>query len=626
MFTTPAQRDLAALNAQIKRMGESPRYLRLNALEAWYLGAQYDGRPSFWTQDVPLRDRAPVVQSQFTRSAVQRLATLVFGDRSFPRIKAEATGYRTTLTPAERDALQALVDDITRSLALSKRMREVLTEGLKSGSACVIVGLVEGRPALRLVPSKWCTPTLRPDGAVERVVIEYKLPHADDPKRWCVYRREITASEDRTYAVQEIVEGRDIDWSTAPHTSIPLECCPVVWVRNDAEATATHDQIDGHALIEGLEDEIEALDFELSQLYRNALYNGEPQLVQIGVDGDALSGPVGQTAGGSSPGFSWFNSVLPGWASRGGGETALKKAPGKLWKLPAGGDAKMVESTGAGAAIIGGAIKELRRVLCDASGVTLFDADSLGGGDLAARTLQIMHAPMLDHADNLRVEYGDALVRILDVMLRVLASAQARAGGVMLASYDAAAPALARLYGVGDGGARKWIGPTLTLAWGDYFTPSSADKSAAIDAALKANGNRPLLTTRTALASIAAMFGVADVDAEAESVGAVDSASTGLVSSMLSHLGDDAPDTDAAPAVEAAAKPIADTALDAAQVASMVDGVIKVASGELPRDAAKAIVMRAFAVDDAGAESILGSAGRVPVTAPAVTVSTDGGG
>ena len=108
MLTTPAQRDLAAFNADLVRMGESPRYWRINRLEQWYLGTQYDTRPSFWSQDVPLRERAPVVQSQFTRSAVQRLATLVFGDRSFPRLKIEAEGYRTTLATTERDALQAL--------------------------------------------------------------------------------------------------------------------------------------------------------------------------------------------------------------------------------------------------------------------------------------------------------------------------------------------------------------------------------------------------------------------------------------------------------------------------------------------------------------------------------------
>ena len=413
----------------------------------------------------------------------------------------------------------------------------------------------------------------------------------------------------------------------SPSRAIPLECCPVVWVRNDAEATATADQVDGHALIEGLEDEVEALDFELSQLYRNALYNGEPQLVQIGVDGDAsMSAPVGQTA--KSEGFSWFNGVVPEWASRLAGRgttTAMKKAPGKVWKLPQGGDAKMIESTGAGAGIIAGAIKELRRVLTDASGVVLFDADSLGGGDLAARTLQLMHAPMLDHADNLRVEYGDALMRILSMMLRVLSSQAARAGGVMLASYDAALPALDRLAGADAvTGARRWIGPALSLAWGDYFAPSAADKAAAIDTALKATGNKPVLTQRTALANVAAMFSVADVDAEAAEVERESGVDRSAVASTLASL-TEAPSADETTSAAEAPAAVADTALNGAQVASLVDVVVKVASGELPRGAAKAIIKRAFAVDDAGAEAILDDAGAGFSVAPKPPVPSGGG-
>ena len=607
---TPAQQDLARFYERLRANGEDPRYWRINALEAWYCGTQYEGRPGFWSTDVPLRERAPIVQSQFTRSAVQRLSTLVFGDRSFPRIKVETDAYRTTLSASERDALQALIEDVAQSIALSKRMREVLTEGLKCGAACVVVGVVEGRVALRLLPSKWCTPTLRADGSVASLVVQYKHPCADDPSKWQWHRREITETADRTYDSVDVTDGAPPKWGG--YREIPLECCPVIWIRNDAEATASPDQIDGHALVEGLEDEIEALDLELSQLYRNALYNGEPQLVQIGVDGDApLNAPVGQTSG-RTGGFSWLDSVIPSIRRGNGTETAVKKAPGKLWKLPAGGDAKMVESTGAGAEIIRGAITELRRVLTDAAGVVLFDADSLGGGDLAARTLQLMHAPMLDHADNLRVEYGDALVRILDMTLRVLSGTLAQTQGVLLRTYDAARPVLARLYGVGADRSRRWIGPRISLAWGAYFEPSAADRAAAVDTAMRASGGVPVLSHRAAVASVAAMFGINDVDAEASEATATHEATTSAVTETLNNLGA----ADEEPMQPDPAAPVADTALNGAQVASMVEIVEKVAGGTLPRDSARAIIMRAFAVDADGADAILGSAGMTPLAAP----------
>jgi phage-related protein (TIGR01555 family) len=54
----------------------------------------------------------------------------------------------------------------------------------------------------------------------------------------------------------------------------------------------------------------------------------------------------------------------------------------------------------------------------------------------------------------------------------------------------------------------------------------------------------------------------------------------------------------------------AGTALNGAQVTAMVDIVTKVASGLLPRDSGVAILVSAFPVDEAGAEKIMGSAGK----------------
>ena len=73
---------------------------------------------------------------------------------------------------------------------------------------------------------------------------------------------------------------------------------------------------------------------------------------------------------------------------------------------------------------------------------------------------------------------------------------------------------------------------------------------------------------------------------------------------------------DVAPAT--GAETVADTALNGAQVASLVEIVRAVAAGQVPRDAAQAIIAQAFRVTAAQADAMLGEAGRgfVP-TAPA---------
>ncbi len=635
MLTTPAQRDLSQFSTKLAAYGETPRSWRINRLEAFYNGQQYVGRPSFWNNEFPLRERAPVVQVGFTRAAINRLSTLVLGDRSFPRLAVDKRVRRATLTDGERDALQALVDDVLSSLVASHLMRQVIVEGLKCSSACIVVGLVNGLPCVELIPSKWCTPTLRRDGSVECVVVQYKHPREDDPKKWDWYRREITQTEDRVYACVPVEEGRVPEWSGVAFVSTPLEFCPVRWVRNLRPATAATSDIDGTALIEGLEDEIEALDLELSQLYRNALYNGDPQMVKIGAEGqpagDGRQASAAPTAANPGP-FSWANSVIPqsmrGWS--GIGSDTIKKSPVKVWTLPAGGDAHLVESPGAGAVVINGAIDQLRRVLCDVTGVVLVDPHTLGNGDLSARALSLMHAPMLDVADNLRIEYGAVLVGIVNDVLRLLTTQAAIAGGINLPSYDAAAGVLARLYGVDATNARVWIGASLSLAWGAYFDPSSSDRQAAVDTAMKANGGRPVLSQRAAVQSVAPMFGVRDVDAELAAIDGEETATHAAVSTTLASLDapkvdDDAPEITYDDPMPDPAAPVADTALNVAQVESMVSIVTAVAAGTLPRDSARAILMRAFAVDADGAESILGSAGNGFTVAPKPATQPFGG-
>lgn len=62
-----------------------------------------------------------------------------------------------------------------------------------------------------------------------------------------------------------------------------------------------------------------------------------------------------------------------------------------------------------------------------------------------------------------------------------------------------------------------------------------------------------------------------------------------------------------------------DTALNGAQVASLLEIVQQVVVGTVPRDAAIGIIKRAYLVDDAGAEAMLGSAGAGFVPAAPIT-------
>lgn len=570
----PAPQDLKAFSEKLARAGETERFWRINALEMLWNGKGYDHRPSFWDQSEPLRDRAPAVQSQIVRTAGRRLVSLVFGERAFPKLDVERTAFGVTLNEEQADAIQKLVDEIVRAASLKRRMREVLTDGLRAGTTVALQSIREGRPCVDIVPAKWCTPTFGRDGrTLTRLVIEYKFPRED---RWCVHRRVIEAPHDTTYEpvmVSEL-EHAPIDWSkvSVAH-QLPCAFVAAVWHRNMVESIETAQNVDGYALCEGLEDEIGALDLELSQLYRNALYNGDPQMVRIGLDPADDSTPRGSTAKSAGSGYS---PIAP--------RPALKRGVTNLWDLPQGSDAKLVESSGAGAQIIGSAVQELRRVVVDAMGIVLADPAQIGTGELSARALTMLMAPMLATADDLRVEYGDTMLAILDQLLRLCAMTQGR---IELASLEGAREALDALFAPRSDGSLAWLPAPLSLKWGEFFEPSWSEMSSAIDVARKANGDQPVMTLEESRALLAPLLGL-----EGDASG-VATEQRQWVDATARALGNAPPEATTSTA-SAGADTVAGTPFNGAQVSSLVEILGAVGRREMPIETAVEVIRAAF--------------------------------
>lgn len=568
--------------SMIRRIADPDRMRRLDGYERLWKGLAYEGRASFWDTSVPLAERAPCVTSGLPEASIKRLTALVFGARQFPQVGVER-GH------ASAKVIDPIIKSIVAHTQFPLRQRKALEQGLAIGTWCMILALVDGLPQITLQSAKLALAERDRAGNVTSLEIRYRYQGVDANGKpitlW--YRRHIDAMRDVVFqAVEAREDGYDPPWIEDAERSFDhnLGFCPVWWHRHDADPSDT-DGIDGSPMFAGMEDELEALDFALSQHHRNGRYNGEPQVVVSGAGKiDAETGRQQTTNAPQSVGpngkpvepFSWFNSMLN--RTRGGG-SAQKKAPGKVWFLTdPGAAASLLESSGAGAQVLREDAAQLRRAILEAKAIVIASPEDVSANASAA-LMETLHAPMIDHADTIRLEYEPVVIGVVRMLLRLCAVCESRAlGSVLIPGMAQAASLIAAK-------------PPLSLSWGRYYEPTLQDISLAIDAAAQASG-KPVLSQRTAIRLLSTIIDIDSEDEELERIAIENAPPT-----QAQTIDPNAPPDSTVPTVDpliAEGAAVSDTALNGAQVSSLVDVVSQVAMGTLPKEAAFEIIAKSF--------------------------------
>lgn len=539
MLQTPGQRDLAEAQARIARMGDDARVQTLDKLEHVWGGTQYEARASFWDKDVPVQERAPCIVHPVARIAGSRIASLVFGESRFPRITpivgtTEVGGLQVSDLDAK--ALSEFVVALLEAASIKLTARAMLIDGLKTGTACLVLSLRAGLPRVDLLPAKWCTPTFdsRDPDRVIKLVMQYR--HEVDGKSvW--YRREISEKADREWRdVPCRSDGHQPDWdSIQPAADIAIEFCPVIWARNLTDSSC-YNELDGIAIADGLFDEIEALDLAHSMRHRNALYNGDPVPVFTGAGPEDVEAATGR----DGPNQHGYTSA----SSRG-----IKKGPGTIVYLnKEGAGAMLLESSGAGNKILGDDADAISRMLYEAMNVVVADPSIVGSGDLSARALMLLFAPMVDLADSLRECWGRVLRRTVGMMLRLCAGMHAERDGVFVRGINLVRPILRRFFVAMRRDALdvqlaaptvwRWVDPPMSLTWGPYFQPSQAELQAAATTLTTATGGQPIMSQRAAVAKFQSIANLEDsADSELAAIKAESDAGREAMGGMLGSIG-----------------------------------------------------------------------------------------
>lgn len=431
---------------------QSPRGQQMQRLADYVSKTQYRHLADWWS-DKPIWERAPCVKDSIVSTAIDSNVDLVLGEGRFPAVTArpdeddvsEGLGSKAKKAkpepgepkpePPKSDSEK--VDDLLVQVSDASRFRANCRKALRSaqgvGTAVGFFGIRNGRPFAETLPAQWCERELDSDKRVTRLTVEYPYYKWNKTLRKVqpfLYRRVIDQSRDVTFLPvllgdhgpeSKLVEDRT---KTVDHA---LGFVPAIWYPFMAD-DGSPDEIDGHAVHEDLLDEIDCLNYILSQLQHAALH-AEPQLYEIGVEPGynptatgrivdrhaAASGPTGGQANGQSR--SSYDEHAP---TVGQGR---KKGPNWIWQF-ADKDVKV------GAIVMPeGALKAmsdhaqlLRGKLSEALAVVLMDPEHVKfAATVSGKAMEALRARQLDRCDQIRDDFGDGyILPAIDILLRLV--------------------------------------------------------------------------------------------------------------------------------------------------------------------------------------------------------------
>lgn len=520
-----------------------PRYFVLDQLERYVKGTQYEHLAPWTREDLPLFERAPNIQYPIVARSIDSNADLCLGEGHWPVITSnpgeDDTAFDERLGLSEDES--ALLDRGVRAIAKNARLQSVSDELLCDGQGkktAVAVGCIrDGKLCVEAVAAKHCTPEFMPERPSEVAKLTIQYPYIDEwfnaaTKKWearvKIYRRVIDAQTDITYEPVVANEtGEDVNASVWREKTVINHCfgfCPVVWYPFMRKTCDAND-IDGVAVHQYILDEVDGLNYSLSMKHRAALYSGDPQVAEIGVEEGGVTAPMGRDAAPiAQPGDHASMQNYRGRDARGqsGFSTqARARGAGVIWRyenpqakveyLTLPGDALKTLADDADAML-----NMLREALAYVS-IDPMNA-KLGIGDLSGKALEWFHKKQTDRCNKIREDFGEkCLLPIVNMLLRMVYvhSKKATGDALFLPGIAALTPILAKFeqaYGpmvANENGesqqATRWFNPHLRLIWGPFFPATAADAKSDIDMTIAAH-DAGFITLETAVQKIAQHF------------------------------------------------------------------------------------------------------------------------
>jgi hypothetical protein len=388
---------------------------------------------------------------------VEDSITLLFGEGRFPGV-ACADGQ-----------LQQVISDIVNETMLNRVMLDAALRG-SVGSVVVVLRVFHGRLFFEAMDTLYLTPVWRRDApdTLETVTERRKVKGAllreqgydvADPDLgadfW--FMRVWDQRDEKWYMPWPVANAaetlrRDPTRSVAHN----LGFVPMVWIKN----LPGGDELDGACTFRpAVETSIE-IDYQLSQAGRGLKYSSDPTLL--------LKEPA--TSDGN-----------------------LVRSASNAIVVSSEGDAKLLEISGTASSAVIEYVRTLREMALETIHGNRSSADRISASQ-SGRAMELLYAPLISLADNLRVSYGqDALLRLLRMVIRASHVYPLRVFGQQIPPLP--------------------LDQRLVLKWGPWFSATYADKAQqaqAIATAKQAN----VMSRQTAVTELASNYDVENVAQE----------------------------------------------------------------------------------------------------------------
>ena len=444
---------------------------------------------------VPLRMRRPSSPYRLGRVIVRAFTNMLFGEQRFPKV-----------TVAGDDDTQDFVEALIEATSLPVKMMQARDIGGASGSVGFSWCYHEGKPRVDVHHGKHChvhkwasRDDLIPAHVSE--IFRFFRDEYDDIKgtvvrNWYWYRRDWTEETDVYF--QEVPvrsSSRGIVepvWEVDQERSVQHDdgFCHFVWVQNRPTG-----EVDGVPDYDQLYESLDFIDILYSILGRGTVSNLDPTLV-LHMDLDLVQ------------------------------RMGIKKGSDNSLTVGKDGSAEYLELGGTSIDIGLKLFESKRRTTLEVAQCVLTDSDKLAANGVSSVALKMIYAPMIAACDAMREQYGTAIYRLIEQMVRV---AQAKYGEKIVTVDESnneevgqfvvmLPPKVTKEPVVGEDGKptgeEKTVvedrqpgeGTHFKLVWGPWFAPTPEDQTAIATMLASATGGAAFMAPDTAVELMASAF------------------------------------------------------------------------------------------------------------------------